>query len=412
MTQMDGNAAPSWYGLHSNPTGYTSGPRLTPVSFAKIFASQPWVFTAVMRMLWWASKPPLKVYQRDGEDKKRLRPEDHPVPKWLDSPWERGGTLDLVQALIGPTLVHGNSTVRVIDGAGSKFQFEPSDWRNLHPLQVFSDRISGWEIYEDNGATDTVPAQEMLHTAWWSPLGPIGVSPLQALGVTVMNEYEARRYTAATLKNMARPPSAITVDDKFLGFEPEKRKAAIDAVRDQVTNGFTGENAGRPAILPAGMKWDVIGHTAVEAELIDQRKLNREEIAACYLISPPMLGILDRATFNNIETLMAFSYRDSLGPVLVLIENVLNHQLLPLLGYGDGDIYCEFDLTAVLRGDPLKEIYSLRAAANSGILTVNEVRSILNRPPMDTPNADSLLIQANNMAPLETIGQTTEGDDS
>jgi phage portal protein BeeE len=88
------------------------------------------------------------------------------------------------------------------------------------------------------------------------------------------------------------------------------------------------DNAGKPALLPPGLDWKEVGHTAVEAALIDQRKVTREEICAIYQIPPPFLGILDRATFNNIETLRQVAYTDGLGPPLVMIEQAINAQLV------------------------------------------------------------------------------------
>ena len=117
---------------------------------------------------------------------------------------------------------------------------------------------------------------------------------------------------------------------------------------------------GKPALLPPGLDWKPIGHTAVEAELIDQRRITREEVAAVYQIPPPMMGILDNATYSNIETQKEMAYSDALGPPLVLIEQTLTAALARDL-YGEDDVYVEFDFGPVLRGDRLKEIQAFRA---------------------------------------------------
>ena len=65
---------------------------------------------------------------------------------------------------------------------------------------------------------------------------------------------------------------------------------------------------------------ETLSHSAVEAELIDQRKLNREEIAAAYDVPPPLIGILDRATFSNIQVQAKMLYGMVLGPWLALVK--------------------------------------------------------------------------------------------
>jgi HK97 family phage portal protein len=243
----------------------------------------------------------------------------------------------------------------------------------------------------------------VIHAHWYSPSGPIGVSPLQALSVTMDIEDAIRRFTVSTMKNSARPPSAITVSEDFLGREQEERKQIIELVREQITSIYSGpENAGKAAILPFGLDWKQVGHTAVETQLIEQRKISREEIAAVYQIPPPMIGILDHATYSNMAQMREMSYTDSLGPYMVLIEQQINAQLVRGL-LRENDIYVEFDFAGVLRGDRLKEVQAIREAINTGVLTPNEGRTALNYPKSDDEAADSLYLSTNNLEPLATV---------
>jgi len=392
-----------WLGVASNTVWSVDG---RVVSFAQIFSEQAWVAAAVMRMLTWSVRVPLKVYRRTGDDSRvRLRPSDHPLAAAIDNPWDRGYPAALTQALLGPVLVHGNSVTEVDEGRSGKITFTPLDWRFLTPVKPYGDIVSWRVAPQSTGAgeaTRDLSVDAALHVAWWSPLSPEGVSPLNQLGTTIALEDAATRYQKAQFRNGARPPSAIEATVEFLGLQPDVRDELIKNLREDVTAIYSGpDNAGRPALLPPGLSWKAVGHTSVEAELIAQRLIDREEVAAVYQIPPPMLGDLRRATFSNVTELRQVAYTDGLGPPLVLIEQVMTSGILRNLLRED-DTYCEFDFSGVLRGDFLKEVTALRGAIGSALMTPNEGRSKMNLPRSTEPGADQLYLPMNNLQPLGT----------
>lgn len=372
-----------------------------PVSFTRLFQTQPWIAAAVMRMLTWAIRVPLKVYRRTGDDsRERLRPEDHPLPASLARPWDRGYIGGLVQCLLGPVLVHGNSLIEVEQGARDMIRFFPRDWRYAHPIYSFRD-IAGFKVDVDDPMTARgVGIDSLLHVKWWSPAGQIGTSPLQQLGVTLRVEDAAQRYQQAIFANGARPASAITASDDFLGLDPAERGQLMTQLRADITSLYAmPENAGKPALLPPGLDWKAVGNSAQEAELIEQRRVARDEIVGVYLIPPPFLGILDKATFSNIEVQREMIYTDCVGPPLVLIEQVMNASLVRDFMQLD-DVYVEFDFGAVLRGDRLKEIEAIREAVATAVMTPNEGRSKTNMPRSDNPWMDEFYLPFNNLQPV------------
>ncbi len=373
------------------------------ISYSKIFAEQAWVAAAVMRMLTWAVRVPLKVYRRTGDDSRvRLRPADHPLAAGIQTPWEGGYPAALTMALLGPMLVHGNSVTRLFDGTRS-VRFEANDWRTTTPIKATPNAptIQGWQPYDpDTGEKlQSFSADQAIHAAWWSPLGPEGVSPLRQLGTTLRIEDAATRYQVAQFRNGARPPSAVTATTEFLGLDKETRDFLLAQLRDDITLLYAGpENQGRPALLPPGLDWKPIGHTSREAELIEQRFIDREEVGAVYMIPLPMLGDLRRATFSNIVELRQIAYTDGLGPPLVIVEQTITSTWQQLSR--EDDVYVEFDFSGVLRGDALKEINAIRAAIATGVMTPNEGRAIRNLERSDEANADRLWMPWNNLQPL------------
>jgi HK97 family phage portal protein len=369
------------------------------VSFARLVATQQWVGTAIHWMLASAVRVPLKVYRRTGSDsRERVAAKDHPLARAVVEPWERGSQADLVQALLGGMLVHGNSLLDVTQGANDLLRFEQFDWRFSNPIRPWRNTIAGWVVDTDENER-TISADTMLHMAWWSPLGPLGISPLQQLGVTISIEDAAQRYQQALFQNGARPPSAVTASDQFLGLDRDERAVVLANLREDLTTLYAGpENSGRPALLPPGLSWDIVGHSAVEAELIDQRKVAREEIAAAYRIAPSCLGIVSESKNRDMDR--QASYMDGLLPMLITIEQRLNAQLVRSFLRED-DLFVEFDASGLVRGDRLAEVNALRESIASALMTPNEARGVLNLPASDLAAMDQHFLPRNNLIPID-----------
>jgi HK97 family phage portal protein len=372
------------------------------ISFANLVADQPMIAAAVMWLLAESVRVPLKTYRRTGEDsRERLRDGEHPLATAIAEPWERGSACQLVMALLGSLSTHGNSVMPVDEGARGRLRFTASDYRFARPIMPWRDTIAGWTIDDDDPTIRrTVGADTALHVAWWSPLGPLGISPLQQLGVTVSIEDAAQRHQKAMLKNAARPPSAVTTDAEFLKLKRDERQQLMDGLRADIEALYSGpENQGRPALLPPGLDWKAVGHTAQEAQLIEQRFVARGEVGAVYRIMPGCFGFgVDKAAAGLPDQRQA-SYMDGLAPPLILIEQCINAQVVRSLLRED-DIFCEFDFGALLRGDKLKEIEALREAIASALMTPNQGKAVLNLPRSDQPGMDDHYLPRNNLWPL------------
>jgi HK97 family phage portal protein len=398
-----------WYGSPDNGVPLVGG---RTVSYADLVGSQLWVGACVGRLLTWSNLVPLKTYRRTGPDGERERVRDHPLARAIESPWPGAGGVQLVEHLLGPKLVHGNTLARVQSGAGDALRFDIKDWRRMRPVRdKATEAIIGWLERDSQSEDHGVPLDETLHIRSWSPLGQLGISPLRQLGVTIQLEDAAQRWARSTLQRSFRPSGVVEIAPEYLKLDDPAQQALYDATAARLRGLYGGaDQAGLPPIFPPGISWkDAAPSTAVEVRLLEQRRVNREEAAAIYFIPAPMVGILDKATYSNITTLRQVAYTDGLAPPLVAIESFVNARVCREL-LGDPEVFVEFDFAGVLRGDKLREIQAIREAITAGVLTPNEGRDVINRPRSEVRAADDLFINANNLKSLRSLDQQDDDE--
>lgn len=378
------------------------------VSFAGIYRTQPWVASAVHGIARQIARLPLHAFAMaaDGENRERDRGSTlarllkRPNPEHARSP------LALKWDVALGLLLNGNALERIGKPAAGA---EPDrlsrlDWRFITP-HVLEDGgpVAAWEYRPPNGPTEWLGPEEVVHFAWGTTEGPIGVSPLTQLGVTLRSEDSAQRYGESSFRNGARMGVGVVL---------EKGVTADDMVRSGIRDELMLAHGGvdrafTPLVLGGGVA-DVKplgGQSAVEAELINQRKVNREEIAAVYGMPPPLIGILDHATYSNVSELHKMLYRTVLGPWLSLYAETLGEQLIGRTPSWEArGAFVEFELGEVLKGDTRERMDAYRTAIAAGVLTLNDVRRLENLKPYESEWADEPLVMANNVLPLSMIG--------
>jgi HK97 family phage portal protein len=384
--------------------------QLRTVSFAEIYRTQPWVGRACRFAAEAIARLPLQTFQAAGSELEvRRRDRTHPVAALLNRPRPRRRGFHLRWEIALSLWVHGESVhwKRRPRRNLPPTELWPLDWRLLVPIGV-GHRVVAWQYIGDDvpGLTrgQPIPVEDTLHLSFAGPGGgDFGVSPLEQLGVTIRSENALQRYAEAAMRNGTRFGVAAILDPKV---KPDAAKR--HAVREELVDAHGGiENAFRPAVLGGGVTdiKPLAEQSAVDAELIDQRRINREEIAAVAGIPAPILGILSEAKYSSIVELHRMLYVTSLGGPLGLIGESVQAQLIDEepIWRPDGR-FVEFSLDEVLKGDTAQRWETYGVALDHGGLTLNDVRRRENLQPYDDPRADEPLIAANNVRPLRNVG--------
>jgi HK97 family phage portal protein len=396
-----GDTSPS-YGqqFYTAPTGLSLTNAFA--SYGAVYRSQLWVSTLVNKIAYGIARLPLKVYARSTDDT-RAEARDTPFAKLLRSPNPKHDPFFFWLWTVSTFEVYGEAMwikVRPRPGAA------PTMLWPMHPanVTVYRNKDTGALVYryvwggtKDHGFLEW-DSSDVVHFRTYNPDDQVrGMSRLEPLRQTVLNEDSARRAAAAMWSNGGRP--------SFVVSHP---KVMSQPVQDRLSAQLAGlhkgvDNWGKIAILEEGMTPTLLPLDAEAMQYIEARKINREEACGIYDVPPPVVHILDRATFSNITEQMRSIYRDTMPPRLGAYESAIDSQLRPDFD-PQGNLYAEFLLDEVLRGD-----FEQRAAANqsaifSGQKTPNEARKEDNRPPLE--GGDKLYINAGAI-PLEAATEET-----
>lgn len=370
-------------------------------AYDQLYRSQPWVWIVVNKIARGISRLPLKVYLRDEANDSRERVRTTDLAQLIRRPQPRRSTRSLVEAWVGSTAVYGNAlTAKIRPSAGSTpSALVPLDWRRVTAIaDGDSNEIIAWRYQMRSGGHLTLLPSECIHFAWWGPDG-LGISPLEPLRMTLLAEDAAQRYSASSFDSGVRPSGALVTEADLTA----QQRADL---RTEIQDAYAGpDKAGRLLLLDGGLKWESIQQSAADAQLIEHRRLARDEVAAVYDVPPPAVQILDRATFSNVTEQHRMLYQDTYGPWMGLIEQELDAQLIDEEPAYDGE-FLEFETGEVLRPDlkARSEAYAKLLA----VLTPNEVRALENRPAIKSPYADAVYLPLANRPIGEDIPEDVQ----
>jgi HK97 family phage portal protein len=182
--------------------------------------------------------------------------------------------------------------------------------------------------------------------------------------------------------NGSAPAGVITTDKTM------SREAQVAFLESWVQTYGGAGNHNRTAMLVDGVKYSQIGTSNVDAQFLETRKYQRSEIAGIFLVPAFMIGDLENAHFNNIESQNRFFHQTCIGPLLQNIEEKIN-SILP-----DG-MEIEFDDKMFLRGDVKTQAEVHKAYLEMGVYSVNEIRSEIGEEHIE--DGDKRVIQTNNI---------------
>ena len=359
--------------------------------YATIWKTQPHVRTVVSFLARNIAQIGLHTFERTSDvDRRRLSPTDHPLAALLAKPNPATTRYRLIDALVNDLGIYD-----VACWVKAKVDGNMAGLLRLPPDQI-SPRGESWAWPEgvtfkgSRGKIDLDAEQIVLFRGYNPTDARWGVSPMETLRQVLAEEYQATLYREQLWRNGARFPGHIE--------RPKEAGDWSDAARQRFRNDWrglytgNGPGAGGTPVLEDGMSFKPGGITPAQAQYLETRKLTREEVAAAFHIPLPMVGILDHATFSNIEEQHKNLYQDTLGPWLTMIEQEIGLQLVPEFDT-TGKVYVEFNLAEKMKGSFEEQATQLQTSVGAPWLTRNEARARMNLPQL--PDGDALVVPLN-----------------
>lgn len=334
---------------------------------------------------------PAAVYEK-GPDGSRVSRDDHALAELLlSSPNASQTPLEFWETKVGGLVARGNSY--------SERVFSGSRLTALEPVSARPVRIDGVLKFKvhDRGKEETLPADKIWHLKGFNFGGDEGLSPI-ALGVHSLGSAMAADETAARIfANGLQQPLFINSGQAKL--TPEQR----NDLRSMFKKFVGSDNAGKVMVLEQGMSPIPFTLNPEDAQMLDSRRFNVEEMCRWYGMPPIIIGhAADGQTMwgTGVEQILIAWLTLGINPLCRRIEARVTKDLVPV--GQKRRIQFEFNREGLLQADSQAKAEYLSKMVQNALMTRNEARAKLNLPKV--PGGDTLTAQTN-LAPLDQLGQ-------
>jgi HK97 family phage portal protein len=176
-----------------------------------------------------------------------------------------------------------------------------------------------------------------------------------------------------------------------------------ERVRESWNSAFGGSaNSNKVAVLEEGMKYTPISISPEQAQFLETRKFQIDEIARIFRIPPHMIGDLDKSSYSNIEQQSLEFVKYTLDPWVSRWEQSMRRALLR--PEEKKDYFFKFNVDGLLRGDYQSRMNGYATARQNGWMSANDIRELENLDRIPEDKGGDLYLINGNMTKLEDAG--------
>ncbi len=343
---------------------------------------------------------PLHLYKK-GKNGKNESAEQHPLYSCLyEMPNEEMTSFEFRETMMTSLLLWGNAYARKIKKNGHitelwylkpQYMTVERDTQTGRIKYTYSDDITN--------QTYVYRPEQIFHIKGLSLDGVTGLSPIaqarEAVGLSLATE----EYGAKFFGNGARPGGVL--EHPGILKDPEKLRESWNKVYQGT------QNSHKVAVLEEGMKYHTIGIAPEDAQFLETRKYQVNEICRIFRVPPHLVGDLERATFSNIEHQSIEFVQHTIRPWLVRWEQAISRSLLDekeRLLY-----FARFNVDGLMRGDYKSRMEGYAVGRQNGWLSANDIRGLEDLPPISKEQGGDVYLVNGNMMTANQPTKKTEG---
>ena len=313
------------------------------------------------------------------------------------------------ETLMTHLLLWGNAYAQIIrNGKGEVIALYP-----LMPNRMEVNRdANGMLYYVYQKSSDDAPTMEgssvilspseVLHVPGLGFDGLVGYSPIAMAKNAIGLSMAAEEYGAKFYANGAAPSGVL--EHPGVLKDPAK-------VRDSWNAAFGGSsNSHKVAVLEEGLKYTPISISPNEAQFLETRKFQIDEIARIFRVPPHMVGDLEKSSFSNIEQQSLEFVKYTLDPWVVRWEQSLSRALLSETE--KKSYFFKFNLEGLLRGDYQSRMQGYSIGIQNGFMCPNDVRELENLDLIPDELGGNKYMVNGNMVDLKNVGAAYTGNQS
>ena len=344
---------------------------------------------------------PLHLYRytESGGKEKAI---DHPLYLLLhDEPNPEMSSFVFRETLMTHLLLWGNAYAQIIRNGKNEvialYPLMPNKMevdRDEHGQLYYKYQRSNDEAHTMDGSSVILKPCDVLHIPGLGFDGLVGYSPIamakNAIGMAIACEEFGAKFFA----NGAAPSGVLehpgTIKD------PSR-------VRDAWQSQFGGSsNSGKVAVLEEGMKYTPISISPEQAQFLETRKFQINEIARIFRVPPHMVGDLEKSSFSNIEQQSLEFVKYTLDPWVIRWEQSIMRSLLS--PEEKKTYFAKFNLDGLLRGDYQSRMNGYAIGRQNGWMSANDIRELENLDRIPTDEGGDLYLINGNMLPMKNAG--------
>jgi HK97 family phage portal protein len=333
----------------------------------------------------------LELFERRADETRR-QAREVPLYRLLhDAPNESQTSFEFVEMMTAHACLRGSAYARILWSRGW-----PSALIPLHPDRMVPKVQNGVLVYEyhrPDGQTELISKDNIFRVVYKTYDGINGVTPIAEAAEPIALALTMEGHVARLFSRGVRPSGVLQMDGKLSQPAYDRLSKSWDVEH----GGLSG--AGRTLILEEGMKWQQIGFTSVDAQLLENRRFQVEEIARLFRVPLQMIQHLDKQPTSPGQEQSRTSFAMfTLSPWAKRWQQAISRDLI----VAEDTYYAEFNFNSLVKADYAARMQGYAVQIQNGILSPNEVRQLENMDPR--PGGDTYM-QPANMVPIGGDGK-------